>query len=90
MILQQKPFLGWDKPGKTFITGASAGLGASYAKQLAKKGFDLVLAARRRDRLQTFADELADDHSIRCDIISTDLANIESSRPFGEARGISS
>lgn len=74
---QQKLFLEWDNPGKAFITGASSGIGASYAKQLAKKGFDLILLARRKERLQALADKLESDYSIRCEIISADLSNSE-------------
>ena len=64
----------WKNPGKVFITGASAGIGASYAKAFAKNGFDLVLLARRKDRLQALANQLESDGSIHCDIISADLA----------------
>ena len=67
----------WKNPGKVFITGASAGIGASYAKALAENGFDLVLLARRRDRLQAIANQLESDSSIHCDIISVDLAEKE-------------
>lgn len=77
MIDQPKPFLGWNNPGKVLITGASAGLGASYASELAQKGFDLVLLARRRDKLQDLAIRLEKKYSIRCEIISADLANRE-------------
>lgn len=70
-----KPFWGWDKPGRALITGASSGIGAAYARQLAEKGFDLILLARRKDRLQTLADKLQTDYSIRCEIIPADLSN---------------
>lgn len=70
-----KLFLGWNNPGKALITGASSGIGASYAKQLAEKGFDLILLARRKERLQALADKLESDCSIRCEVISADLSN---------------
>ena len=41
------------------LTGASSGIGAVLASMLAKEGADLVLLARRRDRLQTLADQIA-------------------------------
>ena len=44
--------------GVTLITGASAGLGAEFARQCAKRGEALALAARRRDRMEALKGEL--------------------------------
>lgn len=55
------------------ITGASSGLGAEFARQLAARGADLVLVARDRRALQTFATQLREDFAIRVDLIFADL-----------------
>ena len=75
-MLTKEKFLNWDNPGKAFITGASSGIGLSFAKQLAQKGFNLILLARRKDRLKTIANELESQNSIRCEIIQADLSEI--------------
>jgi short-subunit dehydrogenase len=75
-MLMKKNFLNWNNPGKAFITGASSGIGLSFAKQLAQYGFDLVLLARRKDRLKVIAGELESQNPIRCEIIQADLAEI--------------
>jgi len=75
-MLSKAKFLHWDNPGKAFITGASSGIGLSFAKQLAQHGFNLILLARRKDRLKSIASELESQNSIRCEIIQADLSKI--------------
>ena len=50
------------------VTGASAGLGARFARVLAAAGARVVLAARRVERLEALADELPDAHAVPCDL----------------------
>jgi short-subunit dehydrogenase len=57
------------------VTGASAGIGGAIAHELAARGHNLVLVARRKDRLDALAEELSDAHGVRADTISCDLAD---------------
>lgn len=56
------------------VTGASAGIGTEFCRQLAEKGYQLVLVARREGKLQEVADELMDSHGVKSLIITADLS----------------
>lgn len=58
---------------RALITGASSGLGADFARQLAAQGCNLILVARREDRMQTLATELRAKHQVGVEVVALDL-----------------
>ena len=73
------------------VTGASAGIGRALAEQLAESGVNLVLTARRRDRLEHLASWLASERGIKTEIIVADLARPEAPghiRAFIQDKGL--
>lgn len=62
----------------TLITGASAGLGAEFARQFAAQHHDLVLIARREKALEALADELRSAHGVTVTVIAQDLSRPDS------------
>lgn len=67
------------------ITGASAGIGAAFARAYAARGFDLALVARRKDRLETLAGELAHAQGVQAFPIAADLSIPDAQTPILEA-----
>ncbi len=64
----------WEYRGRwALVTGASAGIGKAFARELARRGMNLVLAARRDDRLRALAGELSSTHRVRALALRADL-----------------
>lgn len=59
------------------ITGASSGIGAEFARQLAARGMHLILVARREPLMRALADELHRQHGTKCEVIVADLSRPE-------------
>ena len=62
------------------ITGASAGIGTELARELARRNYNVVLVARRAERLQQLAEELRLSHGIHADVEACDLTDASARR----------
>jgi hypothetical protein len=67
------------------VTGASSGIGARLARQFAADGYDVVLTARRRDRLEELAGELESTHGVTTEVFTADLAESDGPAELFEA-----
>ncbi|WP_085612188.1 MULTISPECIES: SDR family oxidoreductase [unclassified Pseudomonas] len=63
--------------GTALVTGASSGIGAVYAERLAARGFDLLLVARDKARLESAASKLRDVHGVQVEVLKADLTQKE-------------
>lgn len=70
----QQPFRDRYGPA-SLVTGASSGIGWAFAEELAERGLDLVLTARRADRLHELASRLESAHGVEVHVVEADLAD---------------
>ena len=69
--------LGFVSGGTALITGASSGIGEAYASQLASMGYDLILVARREERLQDLASKFLERNKVQSEVLAADLSTEE-------------
>ena len=62
---------------RALVTGASSGIGAAYAERLTRDGYDVVLVARRRERLEALAERLRLETETQAEVLAVDLTNAE-------------
>jgi uncharacterized protein len=63
-----------ENKGTALVTGASAGIGARYVQHLAERGYDIIMVARNRERMESLAKRLADETGRRFDVVEADLS----------------
>ena len=63
---------------RAWVTGASSGIGAAFARRLAREGYDVVGVARSRDRLEALAEEIQKESTVSVDVLVADLTEPDS------------
>ncbi|CAL9498733.1 hypothetical protein SUDANB121_03408 [Nocardiopsis dassonvillei] len=66
---------GTEHPRTALVTGASSGIGEEYARRLAQRGYGLVLVARRKEMLESLAEEIRDLYSTAVEVLPADLGS---------------
>jgi len=67
----------WNDKGVAVITGASSGIGASFARSISALGFETLLIARRKSKLEELAKEIEQNNSFKVEILVADLSILE-------------
>ena len=65
---------------RALVTGASSGIGVEFARQLASQGAAVAITARRKDRLDTLADEIRKAHGVEVEVVVGDLGKPDGAR----------
>ncbi|MEW5807723.1 MAG: SDR family NAD(P)-dependent oxidoreductase [Acidobacteriota bacterium] len=60
-----------------FVTGATSGIGASFARRFAREGYNLIITGRIKNKIEAFAEELRKNYSVAVDVIIAELSNDE-------------
>lgn len=66
------------------ITGATSGIGASFAKLLASRGYNLIITGRRNEKIQKLANELSKKQNIKIEVIIAELSDEKDINAFIE------